>query len=104
MNEKGFGAKKPSTTAPTVPPHSVTFDDGRGHKWHVPFDEVGSIPRVGEEVLLPNPPGPDEPHSVIRVVYQFVRREGVEGLNGISARGDNKSMYARLFGVAVTIR
>src|SRR6266478_2491241 len=38
------GAKKTSTTAPTVPHNCVTFDDGRGHKWHVPFDEVGSVP------------------------------------------------------------
>jgi hypothetical protein len=96
--------KKPSTTAPTVPPHCVTFDDGRGRKWHVPFDEVGNVPRVGEEVLLPNPPGAYKRHSVVSVVYQFVQREGAEGANGISVRGDDKSMYARLFGVAVTIR
>ena len=97
-------AKKTSTTAPTVPPHSVTFDDGRGHKWHVPFDEVGSVPRVGEEVLLPNPPGPDKRHSVVSVVYQFVQREGPGGATGISARGDDESMHARLFDVTVTIR
>ena len=96
--------KKTSTTAPTVPPHSVTFDDGRGHKWHVPFDEVGSVPRVGEEVLLPNPPGAYERHSVVSVVYLFVQQAGPEGATGISVRGDDKSMYARLFDVTVTIR
>jgi hypothetical protein len=96
--------RKPSTSAPPVPPHCVTFDDGRGHKWHVPFDEVGTIPRVGEEVLLPNPPRADKRHSVVSVVYQFIQREVSEGATGISARGDDKSMYARLFGVAVTIR
>jgi hypothetical protein len=70
----------------------------------VPFDEVGSVPRVGEEVLLPNPPGADKRHSVVSVVYQFVKREVPEGANGISVRGDDKSMYARLFDVMVTIR
>ena len=96
--------KKSSTTAPTVEPNCVTFDDGRGHKWHVPFDEVGSIPRVGEEVLLPNPPGAYKRHSVVSVMYLFVQREVPEGATGISVRGDNKSMYARLFDVMVTIR
>jgi len=98
------GAKKTSTTAPTVPHNCVTFDDGRGHKWHVPFDEVGSVPRVGEEVLLPNPAGADKRHSVISVVYQFVQREVPEAATLISVRGDDKSMYARLFDVTVTIR
>ena len=96
--------KKSSTTARTVPHNCVTFDDGRGHKWHVPFDEVGSVPRVGEEVLLPNPPGADERHSVVSVVYLFVQRAGPEGATRISVRGDDKSMYARLFDVTVTIR
>jgi len=96
--------KKSSTTAPTVPHNCVTFDDGRGHKWHVPFDEIGSVPRVGEEVLLPNPPGADKRHMVVSVVYQFVQREALEGTNGIPVRGDDKSMYARLFDVMVTIR
>jgi hypothetical protein len=70
----------------------------------VPFDEVGSVPRVGEEVLLPNPPGADKRHSVIRVAYRFVKLEVPEGTNGISVRGGDKSMYARLFDVMVTIR
>ena len=96
--------KKPSTTAPTVPHNYVTFDDGRGHKWHVPFDEVGSIPRVGEEVLLPNPPGAYKRHSVVSVMYLFVQRDVPEGATEISVRGDDKSMYARLFDVMVTIR
>ena len=104
LNERrGFGANKTSSTAPTVPNHCVTFDDGRGHKWHVPFDEVGSVPRVREEVLLPSPPGAYKRHSVVRVVYQFVL-EVPEGANGIPVRGDDKSMYARLFNVMVTIR
>ncbi|MGC2305069.1 hypothetical protein [Candidatus Binatus sp.] len=30
--------KKSSTSVPTVPHNCVTCDDGRGHKWHVPFD------------------------------------------------------------------
>jgi hypothetical protein len=102
--KRGSGAKKPSKTAQTVPHNCVTFDDGRGHKWHVPFDEVGSVPRVGEEVLLPNLSGADKRHRVMSVVYHFVQREGPERANGISARGDDKSMYARLFGVAVAIR
>ena len=98
--------KKTSTAlaAPTVPHNCVTFDDGRGHKWHVPFDEVGSIPRVGEEILLPNPPGADKRHSVVSALYLFVQRAGPEGAPGISVRGDDKSMYARLFDVMVTIR
>ena len=96
--------KKTSMTAPTVSPHCVTFDDGRGHKWHVPFDEAGSVPRVGEEILLPNPPRADKRHSVVGVVYQFVQREVPEGAPGISFRQDRKSMYARLFDVTVTIR
>src|SRR5260370_1633871 len=96
--------KKSSTTARTVPHNCVTFDDGRGHKWHVPFDEVGSIPRVGEEVLLPNPPGAYKRHSVVSVMYQFARREVPEGATGISVRVGDKSMYARLFDVTVTIR
>lgn len=70
----------------------------------MPFDEVGSIPRVGEEVLLPNPPEADKRHSVVSVVYQFIQRERPEGANGIPVRRYEKSMYARLFGVAVTIR
>ena len=96
--------KKSSTSAPTVPHNCITFDDGRGRKWHVLFDEVGSVPRVGEAVLLPNPPGGNKSHSVVSVVYQFVQREVPDGANGIPVRGDDKSMYARLFGVAVTIR
>jgi len=96
--------KKSSTPAPTVEPSCVTFDDGRGHKWHVPFDEVGSVPRVGEEVLLPNPPGAYKRHSVVSVMYLFVQRAGPEGATEISVRGDDKSMYARLFDVMVTIR
>jgi hypothetical protein len=96
--------KKSSTTVPTVEHNCVTFDDGRGHKWHVPFDEVGSVPRVGEEVLLSSPPEADKRHSVVSVVYQFVQREVTEGATGISLRGDDKSMYARLFNVTVTIR
>jgi hypothetical protein len=91
-------------TAPTVLDNCVTFDDGRGHKWHVPFDEVGSVPRVGEEVLLPNPPGAYERHSVVSVVYLFVQRARPGGATGISVRGDDKSMYARLFDVTVAIR
>ena len=105
MSEMVLVRKRMSETAsPTTPHHCVTFDDGRGHKWHVPFDEVGSIPRVGEEVLLPNPPGADKRHSVVRVVYQFIQREGPEAGNGIPVRGAETSMFARLFGVAVTIR
>ena len=96
--------KKSSTAGPTVPHNCVTFDDGRGHKWRVPFDEVGSVPRVGEEVLLPNPPGADKRHTVVSVVYQFVQRAVPHEANGISVRGDDKSMYARLLDVAVTIR
>jgi hypothetical protein len=91
-------------TAPTVPHNCVTFDDGRGHKWHVPFDEVGSVPRVGEEVLLPNPPGADKRHSVVSVKYQFVQLEVPEGATGISSQREDKSMYARLLDVTVTIR
>ena len=98
------GAKKTSMTAPTVPDNCDTFDDGRGPKWHVPFDEVGRIPRVGEEVLLPNLPGAYKRHSVVSVVYLFVQRAGPEGASGISVRGDDESMYARLFDVMVTIR
>jgi hypothetical protein len=93
--------KKPSKT---VPHNCVTFDDGRGHKWHVPFDEAGSVPRVGEEVLLPNPPRADERHSVVSVVYQFVQRKVPEGAAGISLRKADKSMYVRLFDVTVMIR
>jgi hypothetical protein len=105
MSEGVPVAKKTSkTAAPTFPHHCVTFDDGRGHKWYVPFDEVGSVPRVGEEVFLPNPPGADKRHSVVSVQYQFVQREGPEGANGIPVRRAETSMYARLFGVAVTIR
>jgi hypothetical protein len=96
--------KKSSTTVPTVPHNCVTFDDGRGHKWHVPFDEVGSVPRIGEEVLLPNPPGANKRHSVVSVVYQFVQREVPQGTNGIPVRKDDKSTYARLLDVTVTIR
>jgi hypothetical protein len=96
--------EKPSTTAPTVPHNCVTFDDGHGHKWHVPFDEVGSVPRVGEEVLLPNPPGAYKRHSVVSVLYLFVQQTGPEGETGISVRGDDESIYARLFDVMVTIR
>ena len=48
--------------------------------------------------------GADKFHSVVNVVDQFVQREGPEGANGISARGNDKSMYARLFDVMVTIR
>jgi hypothetical protein len=96
--------KKSATTAPTVPHHCVTFDDGRGHKWHVPFDEAGSVPRVGEDILLPNSPRSDKRHSVVSVVYQFVQREVPEGATRGSVRGDDKSMYARLFDVTVTIR
>jgi hypothetical protein len=70
----------------------------------VPFDEVGSIPRVGEEVLLPNPPGADKRHPVVSVVYQFVKREIPEGTNRISLRLSDKSMYASLFDVVITIR
>lgn len=96
--------KKSSTSAPTVPHNCVTFDDGHGHKWHVPFGEAGSVPRVGEEILLPNPPRADKRHSVVGVVYQFVQREVPEGAPAISVRQDRKSMYARLFDVTVTIR
>jgi hypothetical protein len=95
--------KKPSTTTQTVPHNCVTFDDGRGHKWHVPFEEAGSVPRAGEEVLLPNPPRADERHSVISVVYQFVQRKVPEGASGISLRKADKSKYVRLFNVTVTI-
>ena len=93
----------PKKTSTTVPHNCVTFDDGRGHKWHVPFYEAGSVPRVGEEIILPNPSGADKRHSVVSVVYQFVQREVPEGAIGISVR-DDKSMYARLFDVTVTIR
>ena len=93
--------KKPSKTAQTVPHNCITFDDGSGHRWHVPFDEAGSVPRVGEEILLPNPPWADKRHSVVGVVYQFVQREVPEGAPGISVR---KSTYARLSDVTVRIR
>ena len=88
--------KKPSKTAQTVPHNCITFDDGSGHRWHVPFDEAGSVPPVGEEILLPNPPWADKRDSVVGVVYQFVQREVPEGAPRISVRGDRKSMYARL--------
>jgi hypothetical protein len=96
--------KKSSKTDQTVPHNCITFDDGRGHKWHVPFEETGSVPRVGEEVLLPKPPGADKRYSVGSIVYQFVQREVPEGVTGISVRGDRKSMYARLSYVTVNIR
>jgi hypothetical protein len=70
----------------------------------VPFDEAGSVPRVGEEIRLPSPPGSDKRHSVVSVVYQFVQREVPEGATGVSVRRDDKSIYARLFDVTVTIR
>jgi hypothetical protein len=94
--------KRPSKTAQTVPHNCVTFDDGRGHMWHVPFDEAGSVPRVGEEVLLPNPRRADKGHSVVSVVYQFVRREVPEGTAGFRKAG--RSMDVRLFDVMITIR
>jgi hypothetical protein len=97
--------KKPPKTAQNVPHNCVTFEDGRGHKWHVPFGEAGSVPRVGEEVLVPNLRGADKRcYSVVSVVYQFAQREVPEGATGISVRGDRKSMYARLSDVTVTIR
>lgn len=96
--------KKSAGRAPTLPHNCVTFDDGRGRKWHVPFDEVGSIPGVGEEVLLPQPDGSDKRHSVIGVTYQFVRREAPEEAAGLYLRRNDKSMYARLFDVKVMIR
>jgi hypothetical protein len=95
--------KKPSKTAPTVPRNCVTFDDGQGRKWHVPFDEAGSVPRAGEEVLLPNPPRADKRHSVVTVVYHFVQREVPEGATR-SLRKADRSIYVRLFDVTVTIR
>jgi hypothetical protein len=82
----------------------VTFDDGRGHKWHVPFEEAGSVPRVGEEVLLPNPRRADERHSVVSVKYHFVQREVPEGTTAIPVRKADKSMYVRLFNVTIKIR
>jgi hypothetical protein len=97
--------KKSSSTAPTVPHNCVTFDDGRGRKWHVPFDEVGSVPRVGEEVLLPNPPGAYKRHSVVSVVYLFVQRAGPDSLKAeqpgsrqlVSCRSSARRNWRSLF-------
>ena len=70
----------------------------------MPFNEAGSVPRVGEEILLPNATGADERRSVVSVAYHFVQREGHEGEARPSLRKADKSMYMRLFDVTVTIR
>ena len=61
-------------------------------------------PGLGKRFFSRTRPGADKRHMVVSVVYQFVQREALEGTNGIPVRGDDKSMYARLFDVMVTIR
>jgi hypothetical protein len=96
--------RKSPTTAPGIRHDCVTFDDGSGHKWHVPFDEIVSIPRVGEEVLLPSPSGSDKlRYSVVSVAHEFDARRPPKDAIGISARGNDKWIYAGLGDVIVRI-
>ena len=32
---------------------SLILDDGESHRWHVPFEGLKCVPRVGETVVLP---------------------------------------------------
>jgi len=96
--------RKSPITAPIIRHDCITFDDGSGHKWHVPFDEIVSIPRVGDEVLLPSPSGSDKlRYSVVSVVHEFDAQKPPEDAIGFSASGSDKWIYAGLCDVTIRI-
>jgi hypothetical protein len=96
-------SNKSPTTAPGIRHDCVTFDDGSGRNWHVPFDGLVSLPRVGDEVLLPNPPGPRLRFSVVSVTQEFSEREPPEDAIGYPAGGSDRWIYARLSDVVIKI-
>jgi len=89
---------------PTTLRHDcVTFDDGEGHNWHVPFGDIVSIPRVGEEVVLPYPAGLMQRYSVVSIEYHYAQQDVPEGATGVSVLGNDEWMYARVVDIVVSV-
>jgi hypothetical protein len=94
----------PSEPLTTLRHDSVTFDDGHGHNWHVPFSDIIGVPRVGDKVSLPDPPGANKVYSVVSVEHQFIQQDVPDGTTGVSVGGNEKWMYASPTDVIVKIR
>src|SRR5271154_4491874 len=94
--------RRSAVGAASVGRDCVLFDDAEGRFWRVSFDEIGSIPRVGEEVRLPNPTGATKfRYSVVSVAYEFIERELPEEASGFPPDEDEKLTYARLCNVFI---
>jgi hypothetical protein len=77
---------------------SLILDDGQGHPWHVPFDEVKCVPRVGEIVRLP----PDLcPHEVLSAEHHFLQQGPPVTLHG---EWSSDLLYARPSRVVLKVR
>lgn len=94
--------RRPAVSAASVGRDCVLFDDAEGRFWQVAFDEIGSIPRVGEEVRLPNPTGATKHrYSVLSVAYEFIERGLPEEARGFPAGAGEKLTCARLCNVFI---
>lgn len=77
---------------------SLIVDDGEGHQWHIPFDEIKCIPRVGETVMLP----PDSrAHEILSAEHYFLQQGPPMTLHGESPSG---VLYARPTRVVLKVR
>ena len=93
-----------SKSVATLGHNCVTFDDGDGRKWHVPYDDLIGIPRVGDHVLLPNPPDRPERFVVVGVQHAFMEQDVPPGTTGWPpSRGNGKWIYVQLNDVNVTV-
>jgi hypothetical protein len=76
----------------------LIIDDEQGHHWHVLFEEVEYIPRVGEALMLP----PDlRPHKVLSVEHYFFQEAPPVTLHGEES---SKYVYAKPAQVVLKVR
>jgi len=77
---------------------SLIIDDQEGHQWHVPFEEINCVPRVGETVMLP----PDSrPHQVLSAEHYFLQQGPPVTLHGEASKD---FLYARPARVVLKVR
>jgi len=77
---------------------SLILDDGEGHQWHVPFEGLKCVPRVGETVVLP----PDShPHEVLSAEHYFLQQGPPMTLRG---EWSSDFLYARPARVVLKVR
>lgn len=77
---------------------SLIIDDQEDHHWHVPFEEIKCVPRVGETVMLP----PDSrPHEVLSAEHYFLQQGPPMTLHG---EWSKDFLYARPARVVLKVR